>query len=683
MSVIQKITYAFLLTSGLHLFFSCNEGRHARMNHEGYLDSFSQTADMNFYDSNRYQNRLDSVFHALKNPGVRDHWTRLQKKQAYHRIRAKNGASAMLYADSMVLLMEKYRDDKLYNDILIKTMLYKGDAYLMQNNYLHAFNWYHKVRELLLPETDPVIYSEYVNRLALANYHQGEYREAVKYFSMALPYLKKADSKRLNVFANFQGTLDNIGISYVKAGMFDSAANYFQQALKYITDHVPAFPEEKKFISICKAVVYGNLADVAIAKGNWSNAETLLKESIRINDNPDNAPVDAALCRIKLAKVYLHRSQFDQAEQVLKEAEEVNRLFAYEELLKGILQVRTKLASLQNNPAAAFEYLSRYEQVRDSVAALKVKATSPYVQQLLDNNEMEFRMKSLQKENKLKSGLLWVTAFAAVLALGIVGLVMFYFSRSKKNLAELTRLHQSLSLKNEAMQQSLAELDQSRRDNKKLLHVVAHDLRGPVNSIIAMADLLKSGLLSAEEQADLLTEIRQSGEKSKVLIKELLEDIHDSTALRNVGPVNMEDVLKYCVELYEHSMKQKRQTIVLNTFPAIVQGEKEKLWRVFSNLMSNAVKFSKEGDEIKVTMKRENGEVVIAFHDHGIGIPEKDQDKVFTSPDQVRQNGTSGEVSFGLGLTISRQIVGIHHGKMWFVSKEGKGTSFYVSLPAA
>jgi signal transduction histidine kinase len=683
MPALQKIIYGFLFVFGLHFCFSCNQGGLAYINHEGYLDSFTQTADMNFFDSNKYHLRIDSVYFSLKNPGVRDNWYRLQKKFSYHKDRAKDGPSALLYADSMLWLLDHYPDNPLYNDIRIKTMLFKGDAFLMQNNYLQAFNWYHKVRELLLPETDPVIYSEYMNRLALANYHQGEYLEAVKYFSQALPYLQKADSKRLNVFANLQGTLDNIGVSYVKAGQYDSAASYFQQALNYIVHNAPSFPEEKKFIGICKAVIYGNLADVAIAKGQWDNAETLLLESIGINDHPDNAPVDAALSRIKLAKVYLARKELERAAQVLKEAEAVNRLFAHEELLKGILQMRSRLASLRNDPVTAFEYLSKYEQVRDSVAALKVKATSPYVQQLLDNNEMEFRMKSLQKENKLKSGFLWVSAVATALTLGIIVLVMFYFSRSKKNLAELTRLHQALSLKNAAMQQSLAELEQSRRDNKKLLHVVAHDLRGPVNSILAMADLLKSGLLSPEEQSDLLNEIRQSGEKSKMLIKELLEDIHDSTVLKNVGPVNMEDVLKYCVELYDHSMKQKKQTIVLDIFPAVVNGEKEKLWRVFSNLMSNAVKFSKEGGEIKVTMQRENGQLVIAFHDKGIGIPEKDQDKVFTSPDKVRQNGTSGEASFGLGLTISRQIVEIHQGKMWFVSREGAGTSFYVSLPLA
>lgn len=406
MTVIQKIICVFLLTSVLHLFSSCNRDSRARMNHEGYLDSFSQTADMNFFDSNRYRSRIDSVYNTLKKPGIRDNWTRLQKKYAYHRNRAKEGASAMLYADSMLQLLEQYPDNSLYNDIRIKTMLYKGDAFLMQNNYLHAFNWYHKVRELLLPETDPVIYSEYVNRLALANFHQGEYREAVKYFSQALPYLKKADNKRLNVFANLQGTLDNIGVSYVKAGMYDSAAIYFRQALQYIVDHAPAFPEEKKFVNICKAVVYGNLADVAIAKGQWDNAETLLQESIRINDNPDNAPVDAALSRIKLVKIYLTRKEFALAEQALQEAEDVNQLFAHEELLKGILQMRSRMASLRNDPVKAFEYLSKYDQVRDSVAALKVKATSPYVQQLLDNNEMEFRMKSLQKENRLKSGFL-------------------------------------------------------------------------------------------------------------------------------------------------------------------------------------------------------------------------------------------------------------------------------------
>jgi signal transduction histidine kinase len=73
--------------------------------------------------------------------------------------------------------------------------------------------------------------------------------------------------------------------------------------------------------------------------------------------------------------------------------------------------------------------------------------------------------------------------------------------------------------------------------------------------------------------------------------------------------------------------------------------------------------------------------VLIAVKDHGIGIPAEMKDKIFDMFTEAKRTGTAGEQAFGLGLAISKQIVEAHGGKIWFESKPGQGTTFYVELP--
>src|SRR6185503_7822197 len=108
---------------------------------------------------------------------------------------------------------------------------------------------------------------------------------------------------------------------------------------------------------------------------------------------------------------------------------------------------------------------------------------------------------------------------------------------------------------------------------------------------------------------------------------------------------------------------------------------REKIWRVISNLISNAIKFSPVDSVIKVKAIQKQGNVVIAVKDHGIGIPDNMKDKVFNMFTNAKRPGTIGEKSFGLGLSISKQIIEKHSGKIWFDSVQDKGTTFYISLP--
>jgi len=103
--------------------------------------------------------------------------------------------------------------------------------------------------------------------------------------------------------------------------------------------------------------------------------------------------------------------------------------------------------------------------------------------------------------------------------------------------------------------------------------------------------------------------------------------------------------------------------------------------RVLSNLISNAIKFSPRGATIYVSIADCKKEVEIAVKDDGIGVPEKMQEEIFNMFTEAKRPGTAGEKSFGLGLSISKQIVEHHQGSIWVESETGKGSTFYVRLP--
>ncbi|HEV7382670.1 MAG TPA: ATP-binding protein, partial [Dyadobacter sp.] len=108
--------------------------------------------------------------------------------------------------------------------------------------------------------------------------------------------------------------------------------------------------------------------------------------------------------------------------------------------------------------------------------------------------------------------------------------------------------------------------------------------------------------------------------------------------------------------------------------------DREKIWRVFSNLLSNAIKFSPNGGRISVCLENKADKVLLSVHDEGIGIPENLKDQIFQPFNSAKRSGTGGEQSFGIGLSICKQIVEAHGGRIWYESEMGLGTTFFVEL---
>lgn len=184
----------------------------------------------------------------------------------------------------------------------------------------------------------------------------------------------------------------------------------------------------------------------------------------------------------------------------------------------------------------------------------------------------------------------------------------------------------------------------------------------------------------SEDHREILTMINTSGNDTLNFMDDLLQTAKKKNTFIKEA-VEIETLLKYCITLLEGKAKEKHQRIVANTFKIQININREKIWRVMSNLISNAIKFSQQNSEILVTMEKTSSKLLVKIKDHGIGIPEDLATKLFNMDASVQRDGTNGEKSYGLGLAICKQIVDAHNGSLWFESVPDKGATFYLELP--
>ena len=291
----------------------------------------------------------------------------------------------------------------------------------------------------------------------------------------------------------------------------------------------------------------------------------------------------------------------------------------------------------------------------------------------LDYALKDQQVKSLQLRSNYETALLVVAAIAVLLATSIIIVI-------RHNLKRIKELNGQVTDRNEQMTMALGALEQSQADNTRMMKIAAHDLRNPIGGIYSVASMMLDEEERSEEDRVALELIKASSQNSLELVSDLLQVQFKTEALQK-EPIDIGELLQYCVSLLLNKAEAKGQQINLHAETFTVPASREKLWRVISNLLANAIKFSPQGGLIDVKMEHDAHRVLIAIKDNGIGIPADMRNKIFDLFTEAKRPGTAGEQPFGLGLAISKQIVEAHGGKIWFESNQGKGTTFFVELP--
>ena len=230
-----------------------------------------------------------------------------------------------------------------------------------------------------------------------------------------------------------------------------------------------------------------------------------------------------------------------------------------------------------------------------------------------------------------------------------------------------------------------AKLKQLNNQQADFVGNVAHEFRSPLAVFKGALDNLADGLHGPlmPDQAEPVVMCQKEVNR----LKRLVADLHDLTRI-GAGrlpmlrqEVNLQETLKVVAALFQGLVKERGLglTMDLPEAPIIVVGDRDRLQQVFVNLIGNAAKFTKAG-EIQMRLRKDSDVVQIEVEDTGPGIPEADLERIF---DKFEQVGTSTEEGSGLGLPIARDIVELHHGRLWAESEAGKDSRFIVRLPTA
>ena len=227
------------------------------------------------------------------------------------------------------------------------------------------------------------------------------------------------------------------------------------------------------------------------------------------------------------------------------------------------------------------------------------------------------------------------------------------------------------------------EIEKATVFKNQVLGMVAHDLRNPIGAVESIAMMMELEDNVTEDEQDNLTMIRQSCEKARSIIEDLLEAArNENKNVVETTKTELNTFLKGIVSVWQIQKDFKSQVIFTSTnniIYALVNAE--KFQRVVDNLISNALKFSKDTDKVYVKLDQNRESISIKIQDEGMGIPKDMIPQLFESFSKAGRAGLRGEQSTGLGLSIVKQIVESHRGTITVDSIEGKGTTFTITLP--
>jgi signal transduction histidine kinase len=238
-----------------------------------------------------------------------------------------------------------------------------------------------------------------------------------------------------------------------------------------------------------------------------------------------------------------------------------------------------------------------------------------------------------------------------------------------------------------AIAKKIEELKQANATKDKFFSIIAHDLMTPFTALLAFSSMLtdKNVQLSAKQKDQFINNIMEASNSGYNLLKNLLDWSRSQTGRLKIKPalINLKYIVDNNVELVGDNAIAKN----VNIFSHIdeltqVFADVHTFDTVIRNLLSNAVKFTPTNGKIEIFAKTQDSEVEISISDTGVGIKVADIDKLFRTDVSFSTLGTAKESGTGLGLTLCQEFVEKNGGTIGVESEEGKGSRFYVRLPA-
>ncbi len=255
-----------------------------------------------------------------------------------------------------------------------------------------------------------------------------------------------------------------------------------------------------------------------------------------------------------------------------------------------------------------------------------------------------------------------------------------------RNITERKRAELALRESEEEIIKRNEELSKINAEKDKFFSIIAHDLKSPFQGLLGLTGLIANGDEDFTKE-ELLQNGKEMFETASIVFK-LLENLLEWAQMQK-GSVSFspkELDLSTCIVQNIVVLKQRaiqKGIVLLNKVSdnEKVYADEKMVDTILRNLLSNAIKFTRREGEVIVTTKKNDTEMLeVSIHDTGIGMSEKNIERLFRIEEKVSSKGTDGELSTGLGLLLCKEFVEKNGGNIWVESELGKGSTFYFTL---
>lgn len=222
------------------------------------------------------------------------------------------------------------------------------------------------------------------------------------------------------------------------------------------------------------------------------------------------------------------------------------------------------------------------------------------------------------------------------------------------------------------------------KNQHQVLHITAHDLKNPISIMPLLADMILMNKENPRAIQDIAKQLKSAGKRMNRIVNGLLESAREETGRVHLKlrSVDLVPIVKKVIRSNKTMARNKSQ-VVKAFLPeeAMVYGDPLKLTEILDNLVNNAIKYSPTGEKIHVILEEDLEQIIISIKDFGPGLTPNDMKNLFRKFTSLSAQPTGGETSTGLGLSIVKQLVDAHRGKVYASSEgKGKGSTFTVEL---
>ncbi len=228
--------------------------------------------------------------------------------------------------------------------------------------------------------------------------------------------------------------------------------------------------------------------------------------------------------------------------------------------------------------------------------------------------------------------------------------------------------------------QKLAEQDLTRRE---FLTNVAHELRTPLMAANGYLQILKKGVLTGDSLNEAIGTVSRNVENIVTLVNDILFLQEIELVLPEFQPVDMLKITNAVTAKYAKKAEERRVRLKVRKERSVpeVSGDPKSLERALTALVDNAIKFSPQGGDVEIEFSTRGLHLLVSVEDHGIGITPEARANIFDRFYHLEKSGDDLFGGIGIGLSITRQVIEQHHGKLDVESKPGKGSTFSLSIP--